>query len=183
MSYRVEVCSPREARRIIAGLKGREANDWPAGFKGEVAAAICRNEDGSEAWAVRNQPNLITDYGRRAFMSNELLASVRIVTGPSTDTPLVERYAHLDIANSGMAQQSGTSITATVDATTLTRSWSFTFPTPTASRVISLIGLGAVSPNMGAYSLMAYTLLPTPKTQGPTQTLEVVYRVTMTPMV
>ena len=161
----VQECSPEEARMLLKGY----------------ADVVCREADGSIAWEV-HQPNIITDAGRRRFAELSWGSSY-IITSPSVEPGDVARSALFDTGDPSAFQTSGV-IAGTYDAFTLTRTWGTSFNTPPAqTRRIGTVGLSS-APNggSGAHRLYAYTVLAPVKTQSPTQTLEVQYRVTLTPV-
>lgn len=183
-AYRVEVVQPGEAASLIRAMEGAlQVLDMPFTFEGHVSAQA-RELDGSIAWSIA-QSNLITDMGRRHMLGEPALTgSKRICTSPSTEPPLAERSTLLD-GGTGAGQVSG-NLSGTYDTPTRTRTWATTLATPASAKTISIVGLVesniAYLTDYGIYFLLAYTLLPTPKTQTTTQTLEVTYKITMTPM-
>jgi hypothetical protein len=177
MTARVQVCSPDEARRIIAAL-GPPEKAHETMLHGFVDLT-CREEDGSIAWEI-HQPNVITDYGRRLFFMNGLGdATGYLFTSPSTETPIIGRYALPDTGN--VAQVSGV-ITHSYDANTLTKTIYYNFPAPASAKQIGTVGVGYVATGVGPYAIVAYTRISPVKTQGTTQTLELQYRITLTPV-
>lgn len=180
--YIVQPCSPAEAEAILARL-GAPQQAKENLLKGYVDA-VCREADGAVAWEV-HQSNLITDFNRRRFMlypMNGGTRSLQVFTSPSTETPLVGRTVLADDGSVNSAQ-SGTPPDPTYDSATLTKTWSITFSAPAANRSIGTIGLcaGARSANFGIYTIAAYTLISPAKVQTTSQTLEILYRVTLTP--
>lgn len=179
MSHLVQECSPAEAARIIAAL-----GDDPRGARERMlhghVQATCRERDGSVAWEI-DQPNLITDLYRRR-LADQVIHQAYVMTSPSTEAPDQLRSSVLDDGNASSSQASAI-ITSTYDAVTLTRAFTATFSTPAANRQIGVIGLGTGRlAHLGPYGFYAYTLITPVKTQTTTQTLEVVYRVTLTPI-
>lgn len=175
MSQLVKEYTPEEARRYCAALAGS-----PVELHGHVDA-VCREADGSVAWEV-HKPNIITDSGRRRLVNN-IWATSFIVTSPSTEAADPARTGLPDDGNTSSSQSSGT-LNGTYDSITLTRTWANTFAAPAATRQIGTVGLTTRtwSSAFGVFQLMAYTVLTPVKTQGPTQTLEIVYRITLTPI-
>ena len=143
--------------------------------------AVCREADGSVAWEV-HQKNIVTDVGRRRF-ANLVWSAAFVVTSPSTEAADPQRSALLDDGNASSSQAS-VIVAGTYDAITLTKSWSNVFATPAATRQVGTIGLAARtrSAAAGLLQLLAYTVLAPVKTQSPTQTLEIVYRISLTPI-
>jgi hypothetical protein len=146
--------------------------------------AVCREADGAVAWEV-HQSNLITDLCRRRFFLYPLVggaSGVYCVTSPTVEAPLIGRVSLPDDGNASSSQASA-QLTPTYDSLTLTKTWSATFAAPAANRAIGTIGLaaGGRNVNFGPSLLVAYTLLSPSKVQTTTQTLEVLYRITLTP--
>lgn len=150
-------------------------------FHGHVDA-VCREMDGSVAWEV-HQPNLITDYGR-SVLANGTFYIMRVVTSPATEDADVWRTAFTDDGAAASSQQS-TNVTPTYDSFSLTKTWApvSAFAAPASNRRIGIIGLTDSAKLAGMISrLTAYTRITPVRTQTPTQTLEVVYKITLTPL-
>lgn len=183
MTPHVEVCSPEEAARLLKKL-GHEPARWPEKLLKGYVDLTCREADGSVAWEV-HQPNLITDYGRRRFLDG-ILHTFYVVTSPSADAPANGRSGIIDYGTSGtvVASQESTFVTPTYDAVTLTKTWNITFTAPAYNRALGCIGLTDVGskPAFGVNGLIAYTLLSPVRTQTTSQTLEVLYRITINPV-
>lgn len=183
MNPTVEVCSPEEADRILKKL-GHEPSRWPEKLLKGFVDITCREADGSVAWEI-HQPNLITDYGRRRFTEG-FLYGLYVITSPSTDPPANGRSALLDYGTSGsvVSSQESVVVNPTYDSVALTKTWNTTFGVPTFNRAVGCIGLSDVSikPASGVNGLYAYTLLAPSRTQTTSQTLEVLYRITINPV-
>jgi hypothetical protein len=179
---RVEQLGPEEAQRILAALRNEQCRELVAlgvRIKGFIDA-VCRNDDGSVGWEV-HQPNLITDLGRRLWSFQWFGSTAQIFICGVAETPLASRCALID---SNLSTAYATGATPTNDSNTNTKSWSFTFATPGSNRTVAAIGVAYPTPaaNFGAINIMAYSLLTPPKTQSTSQTLELSYRLTMTPV-
>lgn len=180
MSELIEVCSPEESKRVIAKL-GLDRRTMGFSLSGYIDA-VCRDEkSGTVAWEI-HQPNVITDYGRRSF-SDLGFWSVYVFSSPSTDAASLARYTLLDSGTSNSSQTS-TLLTPSYDSITLTKTWTNSFAAPASNRQIGAIGLcrTAKSTALGIYGIIAYALISPIKTQSTLQTLEVLYRVTLTPV-
>jgi hypothetical protein len=182
--YRVEEYTPEEAARIIAGLEKYPPH---AKWKGWVDA-WCRETDGSVAWEI-HQPNIITDLGRRSFSGGYAFVGpgpspffVYIATSPSSETPVIGRHTLPDVGNA--SQYSATNVTPAYDGATLTKVFTYTFAAPASTMTIGTIAISGVKETyyFGLAHLMAYTTLSPVKTQTSSQTLEVQYRITLTPV-
>lgn len=179
MSHHVEVCSPAEAEAIIAKLTKDDPIDFV--LEGHVFLTA-REASGKVAWQ-HDQKNIITDFGRRHFCAFNFVPAF-IVTSPSIETAALGRYALLDDGNASSSQASG-STAPTYDSVTLTKTWSpAAFSAPAANRQIGTVGLCVATRdgNVGLFQTAAFTVLTPVKTQTTAQTLEVVYKVTLTPI-
>jgi hypothetical protein len=139
--------------------------------------AVCREEDGSSVWEV-HKSNLLTDLGRRQF-SYDSITQGSVFTSPNTDVVSPLRYSLFD--SSGHCQQMAMT-TPTVDWGSWSKSWSTTFAVPGFYRTIGCIGvLGQHTwlTTGGVSGILCYSLITPTKVQGPTQTLELSYRLTM----
>lgn len=176
----VEVCSPEEAARYIRALE----NQGPSGFRltGHVDA-LCREvSDGSVAWEI-HQSNIITN-GLRQKHADGMNNVFYVVTSPSSQAANDDRWSLSDDGSADSAQQSA-GISGVFDGPTWTKSWTPTpFGTPGANRKIGMIGLSNIlyKAVYGLCNLMAYTILSPSKVQTTSQTLEVIYRITLTPL-
>lgn len=126
--------------------------------------------------------NLITDHGRRAWVFHRW-SSMVIMFAPSTEVPLTGRYSIASDAS--QCFESGI-LTPTNAPVTHTKTFSTTFTTPAANRTLGTIALAYTSTaavaDRGLMRVAAFALLTPPKTQTTTQTLEVVYKVSMNPI-
>jgi hypothetical protein len=198
----IEICSPLEAAAIIARMKLTERENkaraveearhggFDFALHGYVDAWF-RNAKTGKIEDEIHQPNLITDLCRRAFnlqLVTAALTSNFIITSPSAEPALLGRYTLCDAGTTASGQTS-VATAASYDAVTLTKSWLVAFAVPPANRRIGAVGVaGTGSGTMvgwstahGALNLYAYTVISPVKTQATTQTLEVNYRITLTP--
>jgi hypothetical protein len=151
-------------------------------FQGEFDL-ICRDvTTGDVAWEA-TQKNIMTTYGLQYFAFTGFGGNARIGFTPSKEQPLAVR--------SGMSTdypqvwQSG-NVSWVVTPSTYTKQMSTTFTTPASPRTlgsvyisVSQIGLDL---NSGPWNMLAYSLLTPFRTQATTQTIEVVYRISVTPV-
>jgi hypothetical protein len=178
---KIETLTPEERLRYLLRPTPRALHEASIGFglslKGSVDL-VCREVDGSIAWQ-HHQDNLITDHGRRRWMENSF-GGTNIVLSSSQETPDFRRNLLAGPAD-GVSIASG-SATYSANTTTSVKTWTFTFPTPSAPRIIGTIGLGSINARVGLSALYCYLLLTPPKTQSTTQTLEAVYKVALNPI-
>jgi hypothetical protein len=194
--YKVEQVSGPEAdaliQRFLRSLgpenrSGRRSMVLPGGFevKGEFSLTARDAQSGEIAWQ-HAEKNIITDYGRRQWMETHW-HQAKIVFAPSTETPQSNRFT---IGTDG--SQCVETVAITPSNATATHTKTFTLITPLSApgtnRTLGTIALarftGSVSSALaGIDLLLSYALLTPPKTQTTTQTLEVVYKVSMNPIV
>jgi hypothetical protein len=182
MKTLVQACSPDEASRIIAQL-GDDPSAWPTKMVRGYVDAVCREADGSVAWEA-HQPNLFTDHGRRRLFHTGFTAAAlsHIFTSPSQEPPAIGRDTLLDDGNASSSQSAACN--PTYDSLTLTKTFTTTFAAPTTTRSIGTIGFGVGrGAAYGVSKIYAYTRLSPAKTQTTTQTLEVQYRLVLTPII
>lgn len=198
----VEVCSPAEAQALIdrLGLSPLvPAPSLAARLKGFVDVT-CREADGSVAWEA-HQENIITDFGLRCFAYGWAAATSGggnpfLFLSPNIAPALGARYTLVDTGNCilTMAAPSTNTFstiagaTLAYDGNTLTKTYGYTFPT--GARRIGTVGLarnvgtssGAVAGGVadGVPEVMCYTVLSPVKSQTSSQTVECLYRVTLT---
>ena len=176
----IEVLPESVSTEICAALLRAKSNDsieWQGfSIKGELELTG-REEDGSVAWHVPWQKNLITDYGRRKW-SADCFNNGRIFMSAPQETPRFDRNSILD-STSAASYQASSPAPAT-DWAAGTKTWAYTFPVPGSTRTIGVVGL-ADSANSGHGSLYIYTysLLTPAKTQTTSQTVELNYRLTL----
>jgi len=186
--YRVEVVSPEETESLIRrfrngpeNLSGRRTLVMPGGLElsGEFSLIARDAKSGAVEWEHADK-NLITDAGRRNWMENRW-SSAYIAFAPSTEAPQSGRYS---VASDG-SQCFEAGVTPSNAPATHTKTFSTTFSTPVSNMTLGTIfllrGTGAIA-NKGVTEVAAFALLTPPKTQTTTQTLEVVYKVSMNPI-
>lgn len=183
----VELVTGREALAILErlGVADRVRGAAPEGamFEGFVDFWL-RDATTGAVEDELHQPNVVTDFARRNFARDPALANSYIFSSPSREAANSQRYALFDSGASTASQMAGTT-SPTYDAATLTRSWAHTFSAPTQTRDIGTIGLAKyqnVTYSFGVYEIVAYTVLTPLKKQTTTQTLEVLYRITLNPI-
>lgn len=189
--YTVSLLSPAEAEQIMRRLgKGPERGSirptlaLPGGWElsGEYELTARDARSGEIEWQHKEK-NLITDYGRRQWMNTRWhQASINFC--PSIETPHFGRYS----MSTDVTQHVGSAdLTPAVNTVTHTKTFSTTFVVPSVTRTLGMIALGGyqlggVVGNVGIVGLNSFALLTPPKTQTTTQTLEVVYKVSMNPI-
>lgn len=164
---------PKEHRKVIANgfeLSGRFELTCREALSGEVA------------WQLE-QENLITDTGRSGFFEIGFTGT-RLGFAPSQETPNILRNS---VPTDGTQCFVSTGIIPVVTPATFTKQWTTTFGTPAANRTLGIIFISsttgtATDVNQGATLLWSYSLLTPPKTQTTTQTLEVIYKLSMNPI-
>lgn len=177
--------SPSEAQEILRRMNERGKRTMVCGADMEIKGsceAVCRDAiTGEVAWQLA-QENTVTDYARQCWFEDSMPSS-SIFVAASTETPDFRRYSICTPVD-GIASTSSGGITSTNTTATLTKTWSTTFGTPSSTRTIGTIGLGSTDGNsrMGIWGIRAYLLLSPPKTQTVNQTLEIVYKLSMSPI-
>jgi hypothetical protein len=192
-SHKVELISEAEAESFLRRLKespenrtGKRSLLFPFGLevKGEFSL-IARDAKSGEIEWEHSQPNLLTDIGRRFWMENRF-SSFRLGFCPSTEAPNSGRYSISTDPTANATFVTSTNLTPTNAPATNTKTVSTTFTAPASNRtlgMIAVIGAGiTASVNMGLFAVQAYAILTPPKTQSTTQTLEVVYKISMNPI-
>jgi hypothetical protein len=188
--YRVTTVSPEEGEAVLARLRGattenknaRRSVVLPGGFelKGSFEL-VCREEKtGEVAWA-HSDNNLITDYGRRIWMDYKF-SGMTLGFCASTETPTAARSS---LSGDSTQIFFSATLTPSNNSVTNTKTLSTTFTTPPNNRTLGsilLMDYYASAPNGIARGICAYALLTPPKTQTTTQTLEVVYKISMSPI-
>lgn len=141
-----------------------------------------RNAVSGEVEWQHSDKNLITDHGRRAWVWSRF-SNMVIMFAPSIEVPQSGRYSvitdHLQCIESA-------GLTPTNAPATNTKTFSTTFGTPASNRTLGTIALSYTTSSSltdrGLVRVAAFALLTPPKTQTTTQTLEVVYKVSMNPI-
>lgn len=175
---------------------GRETPEHQKGFisdgfffRGRFGITLRNAKTGAVEWH-HEQDNLMTDIARYLFWDGGF-TSMQIGFVPSKETPTVARSSlpcdPLNNTNTGYAFFSGNLSAGTVTPATYTRQYSYNFTTtPVATRTLGSVVWAFYTPGinlyMGPEHIAAYALLTPPKTQLTTQTLEVVYKISMNPI-
>jgi len=188
--YKVSTVSPEEAAEALARLRGGMYLNKPERrtllmegglvMKGSFELIARDVKSGEIEWAHKDN-NLITDFGRRVWMDTRL-SSFQLGFAASTETPSAARFSlagdSTQLFNSGNLAPSNNNVTNTKTVST-------TFGTPPNNRTLGTIWIH--QPNVSiatgfVQGVIAYALLTPPKTQTTTQTLEVVYKISMSPI-
>lgn len=189
--YAVEMVSPAEAESLIQRFRGgpenlnaRRSLVIPGGFElvGEFSLTARDAKSGAVAWEHADK-NLITDWGRRQWMENKWAGGMTICFAPSTESPQSGRYS---LGSDGSQCFESVSLTPVNAPATHTKTFSTTYTTPAQNRTLGTILLCRTTSSAvldkGIVQVSAFALLTPPKTQTTTQTLEVVYKVSMNPI-
>ena len=189
--YTVEVISPAEANVLLGRMRGgpenrsaRRSMVLPGGF--EISGEFCltaRDARSGEVEWEHTEKNLITDLGRRNWMEARWHNAI-IGFAPSTEIPQAGRYS---LSTDSTQCVASAALSPGINGSTHTKTFSTTYVSPASNRTLGTIALcrytGTVAmTNEGLVQLISYALLTPPKTQSTTQTLEVVYRVSMNPI-
>ena len=195
-NYKVQLLSEQETEKFLKMRDGLTLFGKPVpekhcrvltaeGFelKGQFELTARDARSGEVEWQ-HAQDNLITDSGRSSFWTVGWTNNV-IGFLPSKETPV---HTRLSISTDG-AQSfvSGNLGSGTVTPSTYTKQYSTTYTAPASNRTLGTIYMSYYNPpphdaNFGAWHVWAYALLTPPKTQTTTQTLEVVYKISMNPI-
>lgn len=188
--YKVSTVSPEEAADVLERLRsGRYLNkserrtllmEGGLVMKGSFELTARDAKSGEIEWEHKDN-NLITDFGRRLWMDNRF-TGFQVGFAASTETPSAARCSlpgdSTQIFVSGNLTPSNNNVTNTKTIST-------TFGTPPNNRTLGTIW---IHPNNNGIQtgyvpgMMAYALLTPPKTQTTTQTLEVVYKISISPI-
>ena len=193
-SYRVQLLSPEETDRMLAAMK--QGRPGP-GFKGlsprmtlsggldikgsfEITARDAKSNE--IEWQYAGD-NLITDFGRRVWASSRWNGTPNIGFSPSREPPSASRCS----VTSDVSQSFMVATSLSVDSSTNTKIFTGTgagLNAPASNRTLASIGLSTVSSGgLSHANMWSLALLTPPKTQTPSQTLEIVYRFSMIPIV
>lgn len=189
-AYKVSILGPEEAAEVMRRLRfgpDNKGNRREAvlcdGFmlKGSFEMIAREVESGEVAWRHAAE-NLISDFGRRQWMDTRF-STMRIAFSPSSEPPIPGRCS---ISCDPTQPVVSGNIAPTNDPSTHTKTLTATYTTPAANRTLGMIGLVPSNVNVntlgGVSYLAAYALLTPPKTQTTTQTLEVIYKISMNPI-
>lgn len=188
--YKVSVVSPEEAEEVLARLRRGGPSNKNARRTALLQGGIelkgsfevtCREATGEVAWTHKDE-NLITDFGRRAWMDNRFY-NLNVGFSSSTELPTAARSSLASDANQVFTSGN---LSPSNNSSTHTKTISTTFGTPANNRTLGSIFIQRLNENVNAlgfvHGMIAYALLTPPKTQTTTQTLEVVYKISMSPI-
>ena len=187
--YKVEIASPEEVAEILKkrpmgpeNKNGRRSIVGYGGFeiKGEFAL-IARDAVSNEIEWEHSEKNLVTDGGRRVWFDFKFVQTSPLIGfSPDVRTPNTNRYT----STTDSAQSFTGSATVVITPATHTKTYSITFGTPASNRTLGTIFLtwSGNTVNMGPTFMSAYTLLTPSRVQTTTNTLEVIYKVSMNPI-
>lgn len=192
--YKVQELSPAERQAFLQGgfraldpkIKPDHRKMIADGFelKGWFELT-CRDARSGEIEWEHKQENLITDYGRQAFWD---LGWTNLACGfaPSTETPNLARTSIL--TDGTKCVLSGNLGNGTVTPSTFTKTWGpTTFSAPSSNRTLGTIFTAyytgtSFSTTLGVWYCWSYALLTPPKTQTTTQTVELIYKMSINPI-
>lgn len=188
--YKVSIPSPEETKEVLARLKradpakrnkGTMLLDCGLEIKGSYGVVAKDAESGEVVWE-HSANNLITDFGRRIWVENQWTAFC-LGFSPSTETPRADRGS---LAGDISQLFTTTNLTPSNNPVTHTKQVSTTFTTPPNNRTLGTIWLQSYNDGIHAqgyvHGIIAYALLTPPKIWTTTQTLEVVYKISMSPI-
>jgi len=188
--YKVETVTKEQADAFLRGIRQpenpfkRPSPVTTDGFElvGEFSLTARDVKSGEVEWEHSGK-NLITDLGRRSWVFSRFNSMV-IMFAPSIEVPQSGRYSVVSDASQCFESAD---LTPSVAPATHTKTFSTTFNTPPASnRTLGTIALsydtGSAFADRGLIRVAAFALLTPAKTQTTTQTLEVVYKVSMNPI-
>lgn len=188
--YKVSTVSPEEAAEALARLRGGRYLNKPERrtllmegglvMKGSFELVARDAKSGEVEWSHKDD-NLITDFGRRFWMDTRF-NGFQLGFAASTETPAAARCG---LAGDTTQLFVSGNLTPSNNNVTNTKTVSTTFGTPPNNRTLGTIWIHPI--NIGiqqgfVQAVVAYALLTPPKTQTTTQTLEVVYKISMSPI-
>lgn len=188
-TYKVDLIGPAEAEALLRQFRSGPGNSTSKTITlsgnlelaGEFSMQARDSRSGEVEWE-HSQKNLITDFGRRYWMDGHW-SNAFVSFSPSIEPPLLSRYS----TSTDVNQCVSSNVTPTNNPATHTKNFSATYGVPGSNRTLGMIALGfanqnSVVANVGLCYFISYALLTPPKTQTTTQTLEVVYKVSMNPI-
>jgi hypothetical protein len=188
--YRVSTVSPEEAAEAFERLRGGRYLNKPARrtllmeggliMKGSFELIARDAKSGEIEWSHKDD-NLITDFGRRAWMDMRF-HNLQLGFCASTETPTAARCS---LPGDSTQLFGSGNLTPSNNPVTNTKTISTTFGTPANNRTLGTIWINRLNDGFqtGYHpGILAYALLTPPKTQTTTQTLEVVYKISMSPI-
>lgn len=190
--YKAELLTPEQSAAIFSKYLGKRSPAahkriiTPEGLeiKGSFELKLRDAKTGDVEWEHK-QDNLITDFGRRYFSYNAFL-SLYVGFSPSLETPQIARYSlPTDVTQTFDSTPLGAQNGSVTVATHTKQLGPYNFATPPSSnRTLGTIFLVTTSTdaNSGPMGMLAYALLSPARVQTTTQTLEVIYKFSMTPI-
>lgn len=197
--YKVHTLTPEETEAFIKERRGTASGPFGKTVSALHKSIICngfevkgrfeltaRNVHTGDVEWEHEQDNLITDAGRVAFFDTGW-TNMTLGFAPSRETPAVNRYS-LPTDGTQCVQVSPVNLgSGTVTPSTYTKQFSCTFGVPPSNRTLGTIwtayyAITSLDGNLGPISMWSYALLTPPKTQTTTQTIEVVYKISMNPI-
>ena len=189
--YKVSVVSPEEATEVLNRLRRGDPSNKNARrtamlqggieLKGSFELTCREAATGEIAWTHKDD-NLITDFGRRGWMDSRFY-NLQVGFSSSTEPPTVSRNSLASDVNQIFTSGNNS---PSNNSSTHTKTISTTFGTPANNRTLGSIWIQRVNESINAsgfvHGMLAYALLTPPKTQTTTQTLEVVYKISMSPI-
>lgn len=192
-TYSSELLSPEASAEIYAQLKnpyidpsnrrGQRYIQTAEGLRiqGEFDLTCRDAETGDVAWQV-TQPNILTNYGLMLYANTGLNQAI-LGLAPSKEQPLAIRGS---LSTDPTQCWASASLSWTVTPSTYTKQCSTTFTTPASTRTLGTVFIQqfqtALNANIGPTAIAAYSLLTPFRTQTTTQTVELVYRISVTPV-
>ncbi len=189
-NYKVTTVSPEEAAEVLVRLRrggpenknARRTAILAGGIEIKGSFEVTAREIGSGeiAWSHKAD-NLITDFGRRAWMDMRFY-NFQVGFAASTEAPSAARGS---LCGDSTQLFSSGNLSPSNNPTTHTKTVSTTFGTPGNNRTLGTIWIQRLNesiPSGVVHGIIAYALLTPPKTQTTTQTLEVVYKISMSPI-
>jgi len=191
--YTAELLTPEQSEVVYAKHLGKliptahKRIITPEGLeiKGSFELKL-RDAKSGQVELEHKQDNLITDFGRRHF-SYQAFMSLFVGFCPSRETPQVPRYSlPTDVTQTFDSQPYGEQNGVVTVATHTKQLGPYNFATPPSSNrtlgTIFLFTSGGNNADIGPLNMLAYALLSPARVQTTTQTLEVIYKFSMTPI-
>jgi hypothetical protein len=195
--YKVSVVNPEEAREVLSRLRPGSPENRNARreailqggieLKGSFEIVARDAASGEVAWSHKGE-NLITDFGRRVWMDYRINGA-QLGFSSSTEPPNSSRCAIS--SDSAQLFVSSVNLTPTNNPVTHTKTFvcnstiSANYGSGQGNRNLGTIFLLAYNAGLVtgyARNIIAYALMTPPKTQTNTQTLEVIYKISMSPI-
>lgn len=191
-SYKSELLSEEQSRQILKQFgrgplpQAHRRVVLSDGFelKGSFDVSARNAKSGEIEWS-HSQDNLVTDLGRLVFFAN-CWNPLYLGFMPSRETPSTGRYS---VGSDGtQCVVSASQGIGTVTTATNTRSFGpVTFAAPSANRTLATLFVAnistAVDSAMGVWDIVAYINLSPSKVQTTLQTIELNYKISISPIV